>query len=258
MKRIVAVILSAILLITCATAFAEDTVAYRELDLASQAISAMSTTVESLTMNMRIMAELLAQKQAYEFALDDTELKNLTKQMAELYNKLNAMTFDAYADDILQDISKEIANQKPPMITEDGNEAENDIYEDDLNAFLEALIGSMTDENGNLIPPEAKSDPIVGGWTINDDYTITDAMGNMVATATADIPDVNITPIACIGTQLVAGENFCYFCHVKRQAEPDDNGVEYILLYIYVDLNGNAEVIGWTYISPGGMAHHIE
>ena len=166
MKRIVAVLLSAILLITCVTAFAEDTVAYRELDLASQAISAMSTTVESLTMNMRIMVELLAQKQAYEFALDDTELKNLTKQMAELYNKLNAMTFDAYANDIRQDISKEIANQKPPIITEDGNEAENDIYEDDLNAFLQALMGSMTDENGNLIPPEVKSDPIVGGWTI--------------------------------------------------------------------------------------------
>ena len=259
MKRIVAILLSVILLMTCAVAFGEESTAEYELNLAKEAIKAMSTTIDSLTINVRIMAELLAKQQETLNTNKNAEFENFAKQIADIYEQINELAFDAYVNDIMQDIDKEINNCKPDLtIDENGNDIINDINDDDLNAFFQMLTGAVNNVDGNIMPPKDKSDPIVGGWTIQSDYAITDAMGNMVATATSDIPDMAITPIACIGTQLVAGENFCYFCRAEHQGEPGDEYTQYILLYVYVDLNGNAEVIGWATINPGKIANHLE
>ena len=258
MKRIVAILISAILLITCATAFGEDQMAYYELELANTAIKAMTATIESLTTNMEIMAELLAEKDRIERENNRLAFENFAKESTELYNNLETMAFKESFCGTLQNLGKDIANQKPDITDDENGNIINDINEDDIYAFIQALAGTVPEQVESITPPDNKTNPIVGGWTITDDYTITDAMGNMVATATAELPDVNITPIACIGTQLVAGENFCYFCHVARHGEPDDEGTEYILLYIYVDLKGNAEILSWIPIMPGTLATMTE
>ena len=49
---------------------------------------------------------------------------------------------------------------------------------------------------------------------------------------------VNYIPVALLSTQIVSGKNYCIFCQVKNgETEPF-----WALVYIYEDLQGNAEI----------------
>ena len=58
--------------------------------------------------------------------------------------------------------------------------------------------------------------------------------------AVAAQEDAAYTPVALLSTQLVAGTNYCVFCQVTPKEA--DAAPFWALVYIYADLQGNAEL----------------
>ena len=282
MKRLIAILVATVLLLACIPAMAESTPP--EIRLAQASIEAMSYTVQNLTDIVGILARLMEENTMTATKFADRTLSNFGKQIADLYNKLE---YDAYLKEIeaqmqafdqkntIAAILEQMAAQQEykdiydaitgPQMDENGNEVINDLakeFADAFNQFTTDAEGITEEESANtlndFLNEILKNEDKNEGWTILTDPTITDPMLNMVTTATAEMSDVAIEPLACLGTQLVAGENFCYFCKLDHQGEPGDEYTQYILLYVYVDLNGNAEVIGWVPLNPGILAGMTE
>lgn len=298
MKRIIALLVTIALLIACIPAMAESTppeirLAQTAIETMSYALGNMTDTVNLLTKLLEentmiatkfadntlsnfgkqindlyakityeaYLKEIEAHMQAYGKANDIAAILNKIAEqqnydtIEDIYDILSGLPVDENGNIAIDDVAKEFADAFNQFKT-DPNDITKDESVNDLNDFLKNIL---KDADGNeTLPPKPDTKPIVGGWTITTDPTITDAMLNMVTTATANMSDVAIEPIACIGTQLVAGENFCYFCKLDHQGEPGDEYTQYILLYVYVDLNGNAEVIGWAPLHPGVIAGMTE
>ena len=99
----------------------------------------------------------------------------------------------------------------------------------------------------------------VGGWAISSGKS-TSLSANPEAEsafkkATANLAGVNYQAICVLGTQLVAGTNYAILCRstvVYPDAQP-----EIKIMYIYEDLEGNTEIIGFQTIIgkqiPGGF-----
>lgn len=88
----------------------------------------------------------------------------------------------------------------------------------------------------------AADTPVSGGWTLyenNGPVGLPDAVQTAFNLA-ASGQEVLYTPIAYIGTQVVAGNNYAILC----QAEPisDNTAISFKVLIIYADLQGNAEL----------------
>ena len=100
--------------------------------------------------------------------------------------------------------------------------------ETDLGEALEGLLGEV-------------SGMIAGGWSCTEDFTLTDDQKAIFEKATTELVGVNYTPIACLGTQVVAGTNYCFLAQgtvVYPGATPS-----YMLVYVYADLSGDASVM---------------
>lgn len=82
--------------------------------------------------------------------------------------------------------------------------------------------------------------PLVGGWTTEIDETISQEAFDALHKATADLLGCTYKPVACLSSQLVAGRNYCVLC---RCTAATLNAVSYYaLVYIYADLEGNADI----------------
>ncbi len=79
----------------------------------------------------------------------------------------------------------------------------------------------------------------VGGWTLTEDAAITPEARDAFEKAMEGLVGVNYTPAALLGTQLVSGTNYCFFC----ESVPVDGGESgYAFVTIYKDLDGNAQI----------------
>ena len=101
-----------------------------------------------------------------------------------------------------------------------------------------APIGAeeQTDETTDDVPGM-----ISGGWSCTADPALTDDQKAIFDKALAELVGVNYVPLACLGTQVVAGINYCFLAQgtvVYPDATPS-----YKLVYIYADLTGGAEVM---------------
>ena len=74
---------------------------------------------------------------------------------------------------------------------------------------------------------------VVGGWTRAVSPVITDDFRKVFDKAVAEF-DVDYTPVAYLASQIVAGTNHCVLCKAMSKT--------YVIVYIYEDLQGNAEV----------------
>ncbi len=79
-----------------------------------------------------------------------------------------------------------------------------------------------------------------GGWQASKKYTVTKAQKKIFKKATKQLAGVKYTPIAYLGSQVVAGTNHLYLCKSKTMIE--DVAIGYSLVYVYQDLDGNAKV----------------
>lgn len=110
---------------------------------------------------------------------------------------------------------------------------------------------------------------IVGGWTKAESPVITDDFKKVFEKAVSELDGVDYTPVAYLASQVVAGSNHCVLC--KATPVVPDAKTTYSIVYIYEDLEGNAEVTevvssaadaqsadedivgGWTEIDPPEM-----
>jgi hypothetical protein len=89
-----------------------------------------------------------------------------------------------------------------------------------------------------------ESAPITGGWAINNDFDGTDDANAMSAfeKATEDLDGYKYDVAAVLGSQIVAGTNYLYLCRAEMVVP--DAKPEYVILKVYEDLEGNAEITG--------------
>ena len=93
---------------------------------------------------------------------------------------------------------------------------------------------------------------LMGGWQAPETAEAMDAMPQKAATAYAKALEGfvgnDLTPVALLGTQLVAGTNYAFLCHSSLVTlEPV---VSMQLVVIYEDLSGNAAVTNIVTVNP--------
>ena len=93
---------------------------------------------------------------------------------------------------------------------------------------------------------------LMGGWFAPETAEAMDAMPEDAATAYAKALEGfvgnSLTPVALLGTQLVAGMNYAFLCHSSLVTlEPV---VSMQLVVIYADLEGNASVTNIVTVNP--------
>ena len=106
-----------------------------------------------------------------------------------------------------------------------------------------ALIVSLTACTKNKTQNTADSETetaTVGGWTKPDSMEVTDEIKDLVAKATEKLLGATYTPVAFLGSQLVSGTNYSILCEVTAVAPGAEPS--YVIVHVYADLNGNAEI----------------
>ncbi len=87
------------------------------------------------------------------------------------------------------------------------------------------------------------ADVLLGGWEIvsHDAEELPEDAQEAFDKAKKDLTDGVYMPVSLLATQVVAGTNYCILCQVT----PDDAASEqkWTLVYIYADLQGNAEIM---------------
>ena len=90
----------------------------------------------------------------------------------------------------------------------------------------------------------------VGGWKATEDPAMTADLENVFHKAVEGLLGVNYEPIACLGTQLVSGTNYAFFC--RAQAVAPNAEPYYAVVKVYEDLEGNAEILEIVSMTPYG------
>ena len=88
-----------------------------------------------------------------------------------------------------------------------------------------------------------KEDVTDGGWEYNQEELSLDKNAEAKAAfdkATEGLVGCGYEPIALIGSQVAAGTNYCILC--KSTPVYPDAEASYVLLYVYADLDGKAEI----------------
>lgn len=79
-----------------------------------------------------------------------------------------------------------------------------------------------------------------GGWTSAEDPAITADVEKVMKKATEAMTGAVLEPVAYIGSQVVAGTNHAIFC--RQTPSIPSSQVNYVIVYIYEDLEGNCEI----------------
>lgn len=85
---------------------------------------------------------------------------------------------------------------------------------------------------------------IAGGWQVSRDFEMTDELRAIFDKALDGLVGVNYVPVACLGTQVVAGINYCFLTQatvVYPGATP-----KFVLVFVYADLEGNAKILNFA------------
>ena len=92
--------------------------------------------------------------------------------------------------------------------------------------------------------PEAEPgfpETLVGGWTVAENTALTEEQKAIFDKALETLIGVNYVPVALLGTQVVAGTNYCFLA--QATVVYPDAAPQYKLVYVYADLEGNAAVL---------------
>lgn len=81
---------------------------------------------------------------------------------------------------------------------------------------------------------------MVGGWQASDSPVITDSVKALLDKATQGLTGAEYTPVAYLGTQVVAGTNHRILC--KKTLVTAEPVTTYAILTVYENLDGGAEV----------------
>ena len=87
---------------------------------------------------------------------------------------------------------------------------------------------------------EKEEDVVVGGWSKASSPVVTDEIKALVEKAVGETGGAAYTPVAYLGSQVVAGTNHRVLC--AFQSVDPDSPATYEILTIYEDLKGNVEI----------------
>lgn len=92
---------------------------------------------------------------------------------------------------------------------------------------------------------EMKGDPILGGWTVFEGNTslLNDEQKRIFAEATEAVTGEELTPVAVVGTQVVAGTNYEFLCIGRPSVEELEGQAIWDMVSVYVDLDGKCELV---------------
>ena len=113
-----------------------------------------------------------------------------------------------------------------------------------LFAVLAALLMLMSiaaAEDGHLS----------GGWTPSADPAVTEELQAVFDKGLEGLVGVRYTPVAYLGSQVVAGTNHAFLCQatvVYPGAEP-----YYTIVYLYEDLQGNVTILNIAELDVGAL-----
>ena len=94
------------------------------------------------------------------------------------------------------------------------------------------------------VPAAAGNSPIAGGWAINEGDVGMEANPEAKAAlekALEGLTGAGYEPLACLGTQLVAGTNYCILCRITPVAP--NAASHFGLVYVYQALDGTAKLL---------------
>ena len=130
-----------------------------------------------------------------------------------------------------------------------------------ITAMSCAAFSAYADTDPDMVVEDYVSEdlPLAGGWAINESQNISLSSNARAKAAfkkvTRGLTGVKYEAVALLGTQVVAGTNYAILCRstvVYPDAQP-----EIKIMYIYEDLRGNAEIMGFQTIIgeqlPGGF-----
>lgn len=123
------------------------------------------------------------------------------------------------------------------------NSAENSI-ENNIENSIENSIEMYEEEEMEL----------VGGWEIADNAAVDEDLKNLFDNAMAD-RGIKAEAVALLGTQIVAGRNYCFLAKVKD--EPKEGASAWMLMYVYQDLQGHVKLFGYKGIKMGDMSYDL-
>ena len=98
--------------------------------------------------------------------------------------------------------------------------------------------------------PSAETETLPGGWSAPESFEITEEQRAAFEKATQGMMGVSFEPVACLGRQVVAGTNYALLC--RGLAIVPDAKPYYTVAYVYADLQGGAELLGFRDLTPQG------
>ena len=87
---------------------------------------------------------------------------------------------------------------------------------------------------------EAGIPGLAGGWNEPDSPEVTDNAKDALTKACETLTGAEYTPVALLATQVVAGMNYRILC--ESRATVPGAQAEYVIVTVYADLQGNAEI----------------
>ena len=90
---------------------------------------------------------------------------------------------------------------------------------------------------------------LMGGWEVTEDTTIDADAQAVFDAAMKGLVGVGYEAVDLLATQVVAGTNYCFLC--RSTVIVPDPIPGYALVYIYQDLQGNAQILGIKGINFG-------
>lgn len=125
----------------------------------------------------------------------------------------------------------EEAPEEVEIVEEEVEETEDEKPEEE-----ETEDGWLADELEEL----QEADELDGGWTASESPALTEDIQAIFDKAVEDIDGYTVTPVAYLGSQVVAGTNYAFLCQGKFD---DDAKLSYIMLYVTQDTEGNVEIL---------------
>lgn len=96
-----------------------------------------------------------------------------------------------------------------------------------------------------------ETQPLSGGWTPAEDYAVTEEIKLLLNKAMDGMSGVGYTPVAYLGSQVVAGTNHAILCQaavVYPGAKP-----YWVIVYLYEDLSGNVSILNIADLDVGAL-----
>ena len=123
-----------------------------------------------------------------------------------------------------------------------------------LSNIADLDIGALRSGQAAGEQPETSGELVPGGWGTAPDEILSAEAKAIFEKATAVLLGVSYTPIAHLGSQVVAGINRCY---LARSTVVTPNAVPtYSLVYVFEDLQGNAEILDVVQFDLGSFMEY--